>query len=68
MEELYCTYCGMAQGDRIQCCSENHWMTNEEYREYHGYAPDDGSDGDDQPRYTSQFYAWLAKQTPGEAP
>jgi hypothetical protein len=42
--ELYCTYCGMAQGDRIQCCSENHWMTNEEYREYHGEAPDDGSE------------------------
>ena len=38
--ELYCTYCGMAQGDRIQCCSENHWMTAEEFKEYHGDWPD----------------------------
>lgn len=42
--ENYCTYCGMAQGDRVTCCDENHWMTAQEYRDYHGYAPDDGTD------------------------
>jgi hypothetical protein len=39
---MYCTYCGMAQGDRISCCSENHWMTRNEYCDYHGIDPETG--------------------------
>ena len=43
--EMYCTYCGMAQGDRLSCCSENHWMTGREFYEYHGeLAEDDDND------------------------
>ena len=38
--ERYCTYCGMAQGDRISCCGENHWLTREEYVEYNGEEPE----------------------------
>jgi hypothetical protein len=41
--ELYCTYCGMPQGERIQCCGENHWMAAQEFFDYHGEYPDDGS-------------------------
>jgi hypothetical protein len=44
MSELYCTYCGSPQGDRIQCCQENHWMTAEEFFDYHDEWPDDGLD------------------------
>jgi len=43
----FCTYCGRPQGDRIGCCGENHWMTAEEFKDYHGDWPDDGEDHDD---------------------
>ena len=42
--ERYCTYCGSAQGDRLSCCSENHWLTLDEYREYHNEDPCDYED------------------------
>ncbi len=44
MSELYCTYCGMPKGDRISCCEENHFMTAQEYKAYHGDWPDDDSE------------------------
>ena len=34
----------MAQGDRLTCCGEQHWMTAAEYRRYHGEIPDDGTE------------------------
>ena len=51
--EMFCTYCGMPQGERLSCCGENHWMTAREFRDYHGEWPDDGhedEEDDDQPR------------------
>ena len=47
MSELFCSYCGSPQGERISCCQENHWMTAQEYRDYHGEWPDDGEDHED---------------------
>ena len=44
MSGLFCTYCGRPQGDRISCCQENHWLTAQEYRDYHGEWPDDDHD------------------------
>jgi hypothetical protein len=58
--ELYCTYCGTAQGSRLSCCGENHWMTAEEYAQYNGDYPHDAP--------PEEFEAWLGKQTPGKAP
>jgi hypothetical protein len=47
MSELFCTYCGSPKGERIQCCSECHWMTRQEYFYYYEDWPDDGKDHDD---------------------
>ena len=48
MSELYCTYCARPQGERISCCQENHWMTAQEYRDYHGEWPDDTEERDEE--------------------
>ena len=45
MEE-FCTYCGMPRGDQISCCGENHFMTAQEFKDYHGEWPDDGREED----------------------
>jgi hypothetical protein len=66
--EMYCTYCGMAQGDRIQCCSENHWQTAQEFKEYHGEWPEGDEDHQERrdaaPDYRTaeQYYADLAHE------
>ena len=41
--EQFCTYCGSPKGNNLSCCGENHWMTAQEYKDYHGDWPDDGS-------------------------
>ena len=43
---MFCTYCGMPQGDRLSCCGENHWMTAKEFKEYTGEWPDDDREED----------------------
>jgi hypothetical protein len=55
MAILYCTYCGMAQGERLSCCGENHWQTAAEFRAYHGEYPDDESEEE------AQYYEELNK-------
>jgi hypothetical protein len=44
----YCTYCGAPRGDRIACCGEYHWMSAQEFKDYHGDWPDDGEDHDEE--------------------
>jgi hypothetical protein len=60
--ENYCTYCGMAQGERISCCGENHWMTRDEYCDYHNEDPETGEpperrDAAPDYRTAEQYYA-----------
>jgi hypothetical protein len=68
MSESYCTYCGRAQGDRISCCQENHWLTLEEYREYHNEDPSGYDDInpliDDRTyeQWTSDNVAWAKRR------
>jgi hypothetical protein len=52
---MYCTYCGTPQGDRLSCCGENHWMTAQEFKDYHGDWPDDESEEE------AQYYEELNK-------
>jgi hypothetical protein len=58
----------MAQGDRISCCAENHWLSAEEYKEYHGEWPEGDEDHQDRrdaaPDYRTaeQYYADLAHE------
>lgn len=40
--EKFCTYCGTPKGCRLSCCEEAHWMTAQEFKDYHGEWPDDG--------------------------
>lgn len=41
MPTEYCTYCGLARGDRLSCCGENHFQTAQEFKDYHGEWPED---------------------------
>lgn len=44
MPAEYCTYCGLARGDRLSCCGENHFQTAQEFRDYHGEWPEGADD------------------------